>query len=218
MNYRKCTWCKRPIPPRSRSDAKFCGQKCRQASHRFAVCRAGTQATDRPMKFAFADPPYPGKAFYYPEASEVDHETLIRRLQLEYTDGWALSTSSEALRDVWQHCPEARLCVWVKAPRKVRSFRAWSAFEVLLVAGGRATLNGDPGTSDALVYQGRHRAFPGAIIGMKPPAFAEWMFRLLGAGPGDTLDDLFPGSGAVSEAWRRYADPGETVAMKAVSW
>jgi hypothetical protein len=29
------------------------------------------------------------------------------------------------------------------------------------------------------VYQGRHRSFPGALIGMKPPAFAEWMFRLL---------------------------------------
>jgi hypothetical protein len=30
------------------------------------------------------------------------------------------------------------------------------------------------------------------------------MFRLLGATPVDVLDDLFPGSGAVSRAWSLY--------------
>jgi hypothetical protein len=63
---------------------------------------------------------------------------------------------------------------------------------------------------DALVYRGRFRAFPGALVGMKPPQFAEWMFRQLGAGPGDRLDDLFPGSGAVSEAWLRHVGPCES--------
>jgi hypothetical protein len=32
------------------------------------------------MRFAFADPPYPGKAGYYPERQEVDHGELIARL------------------------------------------------------------------------------------------------------------------------------------------
>jgi hypothetical protein len=29
----------------------------------------------------------------------------------------------------------------------------------------------------------------------------------LGAEPGDTLDDLFPGSGAVTRAWAAFTDP-----------
>jgi hypothetical protein len=33
------------------------------------------------------------------------------------------------------------------------------------------------------------------VIGAKPAAFCRWVFGLLGAAPGDTLDDLFPGSG-----------------------
>ncbi len=40
---------------------------------------------------------------------------------------------------------------------------------------------------------------------MKPPQFAVWMFRQLGARAGDELVDLYPGSGAIGEAWRRYA-------------
>ncbi|WP_291413320.1 hypothetical protein, partial [Actinophytocola sp.] len=30
---------------------------------------------------------------------------------------------------------------------------------------------------------------------------------LLGATPGDTLDDLFPGSGAVTRAWHTFTQP-----------
>jgi hypothetical protein len=35
------------------------------------------------------------------------------------------------------------------------------------------------------------------VIGAKPAAVCRWIFTLLGAAPGDTLDDLFPGSGSV---------------------
>ena len=45
---------------------------------------------------------------------------------------------------------------------------------------------------------------PTSVVGMKPPAFCEWVFRLLGALPGDSLDDLYPGSGIVSRSWRLY--------------
>jgi hypothetical protein len=31
-----------------------------------------------------------------------------------------------------------------------------------------------------------------------------WLFGLLGAMPGDSLDDLYPGSGIVSWAWQRW--------------
>jgi hypothetical protein len=47
-----------------------------------------------------------------------------------------------------------------------------------------------------LVAVGRFRnASPGAMVGMKPPAFAEWMFRQLGASRGDRLDN------ASAEQW-----------------
>ena len=35
-------------------------------------------------------------------------------------------------------------------------------------------------------------------------AVCRWIFTLLGACPGDILDDLFPGSGAVARAWAAY--------------
>ena len=42
------------------------------------------------------------------------------------------------------------------------------------------------------------------MIGAKPAAVCRWIFELLGAGPADTLDDLYPGSGAVSRAWAAF--------------
>lgn len=160
------------------------------------------------MKFAYADPPYPGKARYYPEKKEVDYRHLIENLlETCYPDGWALSVSSAGLRDVLQYCPkDVRVCAWVKGPRKTKSMRPLVSWEPLIVAHGRKLETRSVcDIYDSLVYAGRYRAFPGAIIGMKPPQFAEWMFRSLGALQGDTLDDLYPGSGAISVAWARYA-------------
>ena len=42
--------------------------------------------------------------------------------------------------------------------------------------------------------------------GNKPRGFSRWVFRSMGAEPGDTLEDLFPGSGAVGRAWTEYAN------------
>lgn len=158
------------------------------------------------MRFAYADPPYPGKSGYYPEKTEVDHASLLQELTARYPDGWALSTSSGSLRDVLPLCPAGvRLCAWFKGPRPTKSRRALTSWEPLIVCGGRPLqVASVQDIADGLIYQGRFRAFPGAMIGMKPPAFCEWMFRQLGASLVDQLDDLFPGSGAVTEAWRRF--------------
>ncbi len=168
------------------------------------------------MRFAYADPPYPGKAHYYPENSEVDHVSLIDRLATDYPDGWALSTSSMAIRDVLAICPpEVRVCAWFKGSRPGKTRHARVAWEPLIVFRGRERRG--PGMSspldDGLIYQGRYNAFPGAMIGMKPPAFAEWMFRQLGAGRGDSLDDLFPGSGAIGVAWDLYVARGRATCL-----
>ena len=212
----KCAWCSGPIPNHARRDSKFCHVRCRQASHRFHSGRFHRVvgrfpellgATDRPMPFAYADPPYPGKAFYYPEKAEVDHASLVDRLVAEFPDGWALSTASGSLRDVLPLCPpDVRVCAWFKGPRPGKSRRALISWEPLLVWRGRPLSTAVvQDLSDGLIAQGRYRAYPGAMIGMKPPAFSEWMFRQLGARPGDDLVDLFPGSGAIGEALARYA-------------
>ena len=89
------------------------------------------------MRFAYADPPYPGRAHYYPERTEVDHQALVERLVAEFPDGWALSTSAEALQHVLALCPGGvRVCAWQRAVRPARSRRPISAWEPLVVHGG----------------------------------------------------------------------------------
>ena len=131
----------------------------------------------------------------------------MARLVCEFSDGWALSTSAAALQEVLALCPAGvRVGSWQRAVRPTRSKRPISAWEPLIVAGGRALPTDHPQlVRDALAYGGRYRRYPGALVGMKPPQFAAWMFAQLGARPGDQLVDLYPGSGAVSEAWRRYS-------------
>ena len=158
------------------------------------------------MQFAYADPPYPGKAGYYPEGVEVDHQALVERLVAGFPDG-ALSTSAAALQAVLALCPPGvRVCSWHRPVRPTRSKRPIGAWEPLIVSRGRELSTDAPQrVRDALAYGGRYRTFPGALVGMKPPQFAAWMFAQLGARPGDQLVDLFPGSGAIGEAWRRYS-------------
>src|SRR5207302_1553673 len=59
---RVCGWCDGPIPPGARSDAIYCKTSCRQAAHRFGKGRALRAACGRPLRLAYADPPYPGRA------------------------------------------------------------------------------------------------------------------------------------------------------------
>jgi hypothetical protein len=212
-----CVWCGSRLPIGRRDWQKFCSKKCRQASWRFGVVPAvATREATRPMIFAYADPPYPGKAHYYPEKTEVDHASLIDRLTTDYPDGWALSTSAAALRDVLSLCPRAvRVCAWFRGPRYTKSYKTLSSWEPLIIHRGRPLATDRVQLElDGLIYQGKYRAFPGYMIGSKPPQFAEWMFAQLGAAHGDRLDDLFPGSGAVSVAWARFSDPRDAAGSR----
>ncbi len=198
-----CPWCRGPLPRDPR--ARWCSKRCRQAAHRARRLAVEVATTARPLRIAYADPPYPGLArkYYGREstfAGEVDHAELIARLVRDYPDGWALSTSAAALRDVLPLCPPgARVCAWVKPHGVPESTRGpHSVWEPVIVVGGRKLA---PGVPDAL------RALPARLggsdlMGRKPLAFSAWLFRLLGMQPGDELHDMFPGSGAVSAAWR----------------
>jgi hypothetical protein len=166
------------------------------------------------MRFAYADPPYPGTARrYYGDqpsfAGEVDHAALVASLVDAGYDGWALSTSAKALGDVLKVCPAgARVAAWAKPhPPSPQTLGMHNCWEPVIVVGGRRRR---PGVSDVLV------ALParggGELPGRKPIAFCAWLFRLLGMQPGDDLADLFPGSGIVGRAWaelsRAAADDG----------
>ncbi len=214
---RICAWCRGAIPAAARRDAVCCSVRCRQARHRFlrTVGRAAA-AGGRALRLAYADPPYPGNARLYrghPDyAGEVDHAALIRRLG-PY-DGWALSTSATALPAVLALCPPGvRVAAWHRGERPTASWRPLSAWEPVIYHGGRPV---DPASlpperrTDSLVHGvSPLTTLPGRVTGTKPAAFCRWVFTLLGAAPGDTLDDLFPGSGAVSRAWAAFtaADP-----------
>ncbi len=160
-----------------------------------------------PMRWAYADPPYPGMARYYgPEASEVDHAALVSRLQ-EGFDGWALSTSAAALPDVLRLCPPgAWVAPWVRGCRPTKSRSPLNAWEPVIIYGNRPLPYADApqDLADVLISGARQRSHPGALVGMKSAVFAEWVFRLLGARQGDTLADIFPGSGIISRAWGEY--------------
>ena len=153
------------------------------------------------MKLAYADPPYPGCAHLYENhpdyAGEVDHEALIK--ELANYDGWALSTSAAALRDLLPLCPNnVRVLAWVKHTVNV-------SWEPVIVKSARPTKNVrdwihvEP---EAFQYRPKPDSY---VIGQKPVPFCEWMFLWLGAEPGDDFDDMFPGSGAVGEAWARWS-------------
>lgn len=202
---RLCDWCAEPLPPRSRRDRLTCSKSCRQARHRFRVGEASRVDETHPYRFAYADPPYPGLAERYYGQAEVSLEDLLSRLEAGPYDGWALSTSSAALQDVLASCPPGvRVGVWVRPTRWVVSTAPLRAWEPVVFAGGRPLKPVVPGLADVLIWKGRQHSYPRAVVGMKPAAFAEWIFRMLGAARGDILDDLYPGSGAVGRAWRLY--------------
>ncbi len=189
----------------------------------------GQSYTGDPRRFAYADPPYPGKAKkYYGDhqdyGDEVDHQALIARLEDEFEDGWALSTSAAALQAVLPLCPkpirrgaagggarpQIRVLAWCKPVAQPGGYPGpLYGWEPVILRGGRRDASPCTWPRDWLVvspelYTLRPKP-EGHVVGAKPPAFLSWLFACLGALPGDELVDLFPGSGAVATAWKAYS-------------
>jgi hypothetical protein len=212
-----CEWCRGAIAVTARRDARFCGQSCRQAAHRFAsACVARARATE-PLRLAYADPPYPGLARrYYGEhpdyAGEVDHHELLSRLQA--FDGWALSTSARALPMVLGLCGElgleARVASWFRGSRRTSSRRPLLSWEPVVFAGGLRLASADVADDSLICFSRPRRTDTARVVGAKPARFCFWVFDLLGALPGDELEDVFPGSGGVGRAWRLYESRAST--------
>lgn len=152
------------------------------------------------MRFAYADPPYVGQAKKLYGCDEVDHPALIERLVCEYPDGWVLSASSPSLRLILPLCPDdVRVMAWVKPfcifKPGVNPAYAW---EPVTVRGGRKRTRQQPTVRD---WVSANVTLKRGLVGAKPEAFSLWLFDVLNAEPGDILDDLFPGTRAVSIAW-----------------
>lgn len=164
------------------------------------------------MRIGYADPPYPGQSErHYGDhldyAGEVDHAELLTRLDTGY-DGWCLHTSSPALPDI---CAAAaalgvdgyRIMAWVKPfaafKRNVSVAYAW---EPVLVKPARK-----PVVTAAMTYRdfiSEPITMRRGLAGAKPEAVCHWLFEVLGCDPADTLDDIYPGSGAVTRAWQSW--------------
>ena len=156
------------------------------------------------MKFAYADPPYIGQAKkHYGKlgGSEVDHQALIG--QLEQYDGWALSCSTPSLQQILALCPQdVRVAAWVKpfCAFKVGVNPAY-AWEPVIWKSARARVREQVTVRD---WVSTPITLKRGLSGVKPDAFSYWLFELLNIRQGDTFDDLFPGTRAVSRAFERW--------------
>ena len=177
-----------------------------------------------PIRVAYADPPYPGCAHmyarpgtpeYHPDAMRWDdpteHVSLMARLDAEFADGWALSTHTGALRSILPGAPpRTRVAAFCRTHMQRRFMGAGALaavgflWEPVLFSGGLEARDGKS-HPDWLATCANNLTCE-AFIGAKPPAFSRWLFKLLriGAHPDDEFVDLFPGSGAVTRAWRDY--------------
>jgi hypothetical protein len=173
------------------------------------------------VKAAYADPPYLGcGAKHYgalhEQASDYDdpetHRRLIERLCDEF-DSWALSLHEPSLRVLLPMCPtNTRVGAWVKpfASFKANVTRAY-AWEPVIFSFHRPR-NREQDTWRDFVSEpiAMRRGFPGA----KPDKVCFWLFEGMNLVPGDEFHDLFPGSGAVGEAWSRWCSRTEPTQLE----
>ena len=177
------------------------------------------------MKFAYADPPYLGcgskhYAKHHEDAASWDdeqtHRDLLRRLLDEFPDGWALSLSTPSLQ--WylatleetgldQRRGDFRVGPWIKPFASFKpGIGVAYAWEPVIWCGGRKRTREQNTTRD---WVSANITMQTGLPGAKPEQFCFWLFEVLNIQRGDTLADLFPGTGIVGRAlvdWLALAD------------
>jgi hypothetical protein len=143
-------------------------------------------------------------AAYYNENDPFTARKWRQRSSKRISTPWAMSLSSSSLHTILPMCPkDIRIAAWVKpfAAFKVGVNPAY-AWEPVIFRGGRTKRSRAVDTvrdwhSEVITLR---RGLPGA----KPPGFSKWIADLLGADvrQGDTITDLFPGTGAMLGVWR----------------
>lgn len=182
------------------------------------------------MKLVIADPPYPPfvgsggtknrasrwygtgqrskkdrPSDHHPDATDWDnsetHRQLMRDLMRD-SDGWAIATSPNGL-EVYRPLPiECRVMIWCKPnaqPGSHRILNKWEPVIVFAPVGRRSNRGGIGAISDVLIANAPRRGF----IGSKPQEWTNWVLAALSHQEGDVAIDMFPGSGAITEALRK---------------
>lgn len=169
------------------------------------------------MRFAYADPPYFGlaKAFYGdPTYDNIEaHVALVNRLVADFPDGWALSLTSNNLKDILPICPRnVRVMAWVKSFHSFKPGIAPAyAWEPLIVFGGRKPA--ERGNSRGRDWIACSMATGRGLRGAKPEGLCFWLFStVLGMRHDDVFVDVFPGSGGVARAWDKWRTQLELLA------
>lgn len=140
-------------------------------------------------------------ADFHPAAADWDdlgrHRQLLEQLVEEY-DGWAIATSPDGLGAYHPLPVSARVLSWVKTraiPGGHRLHSQWEPVIVMPPEGRRSRWAGDR-VADVLVTP-----TPQGFAGAKPVEWTHWVLDALGYDPTeDTVVDLFPGSGAITQA------------------
>jgi hypothetical protein len=161
------------------------------------------------MKLAYADPPYLGCGKLYPEHPGAhlwddpdSHVQMMDDLERQY-DGWAYSLSSTSLQTLLPLAPGGvRVAAWTKPfaayKRNVRIAYTWEP--VIFRPGRDSSRDGAPVGRDHL---SQVITLQRGLTGAKPPQFCRWVLDLLGYIDGDTVDDLFPGTGVMDAVLRQ---------------
>lgn len=158
------------------------------------------------MRMAYADPPYLGcGAKHYgalhenaSDADELDwHRDLIRRLESEFSDGWALSLHTPSLGEMQRLCSTpVRVGAWVKPFASFKpGVNPAYAWEPLLFGGGRKRTRAQPTVRDWIA---ENITLKKGLSGAKPPRVCRWILSFLNFDPEtDSLEDIFPGTGVM---------------------
>lgn len=160
------------------------------------------------MRLAYADPPYVNCAHLYKDQpeydGEIDYPALIKKIETEY-DGYVLHASSPSIPYLTTLlAPETyRIMAWIKPfaafKKNVSVAYAWEPVFVRPVR--------KPVVSGRVIMRDW---FPHSITmkkgltGVKPSAVVEWALEMAGMEHNDDLDDLYPGTGAVTAAWEAW--------------
>jgi hypothetical protein len=175
------------------------------------------------MQLAIADPPYLGRAnrWYgdgcgdglgigradsHPEAKIWDnaqtHKDLVFHLEEKY-DGWAIALTVHSLSTYMSVIKTdsrngIRVMSWIKPiaiPSGSRIATTWEPV-IVRVPKERKGHNSGKRMKDHLIANPRQNGF----VGSKPDEWTHWVLDAMGYQQGDSVTDLFAGSGAVSEA------------------
>ena len=156
--------------------------------------------------YAYADPPYLGlgKRLYgkhHPEAAIWDdietHKQLIDSLCVY--DGWAMSLTSGSLQKILPLCPsDVRVAAWVKPFASFKpGVNPGYAWEPVIFCGSRKRTRDEDTVRD---WVAANITLKKGLPGAKPHQFCLWICDLLGYEQGDTLTDIFPGTGSMQTA------------------